>query len=291
MDKVLVFIETYQPFRHIVVAILILFLGHRLVRLAARWIERAMTQAHVEATVTRFISNISYFVMFAIVIIITLGQLGIQTTSLLAMLSAAGLAIGLALQGSLANLAAGLLLIIFRPFKVGDFIEAAGVQGTVQEVHILTTIMHSIDNLRLIVPNSQIMSSIITNYSVTDTRRVALTITVSYDDDLQQVKQLLHTLVAEHPLVLKEPAPVVGVSDLAESGINFAVRVWVQRRDVQTVQFDLREQIKRAFDQHGITMPYPQRTVYVRNGTGLESPARTTMGQKQQEGQGHALHE
>jgi small conductance mechanosensitive channel len=291
MDKILVFIETYNPFRHLLIAILILVLGHRLARLAARWIERAMTRAHIEPTVTRFVSNISYFVMFSIVIIITLGQLGIQTTSLLAMLSAAGLAIGLALQGSLANLAAGLLLIIFRPFKVGDFVEAAGVQGAVQEVHILTTIMHSADNLRLIVPNSQIMSSIITNYSVTDTRLAALTITVSYDDDLQQVKQLLQTLVAEHPLVLKEPAPVIGVADLAESGINFAVRVWVQRRDLQKVQFDLREQIKLAFDQYGITMPYPQRTVYVRNGTGLESPAVATLGQKQQESQGHELHE
>jgi small conductance mechanosensitive channel len=129
MDKILVFIETYNPFRHLLIAILILVLGHRLARLAARWIERAMTRAHIEPTVTRFVSNISYFVMFSIVIIITLGQLGIQTTSLLAMLSAAGLAIGLALQGSLANLAAGLLLIIFRPFKVGDFVEAAGVQG------------------------------------------------------------------------------------------------------------------------------------------------------------------
>jgi small conductance mechanosensitive channel len=286
-----VFIETYQPLRHLVVAILILFLGHRLARLASRWIERAMTRAHVEPTVTRFAANISYFFMFTIVLIITLGQLGIQTTSLLAMLSAAGLAIGLALQGSLANLAAGLLLIIFRPYKAGDFIEAAGVQGTVHEVHILTTIMHSIDNLRLIVPNSQITSSVITNYSVTDTRRVALTITVSYDDDLQQVKQLLHTLVAAHPLVLKEPAPVVGVSDLAESGINFAVRMWVQRRDLQTVQFDLREQIKLAFDQHGITMPYPQRTVYVRHGTGLDSPALASVRQKQQESQGHALPE
>jgi small conductance mechanosensitive channel len=250
-----------------------------------------MTRGHIEATVTRFVANISYFVMISVVIIITLGQLGIQTTSLLAMLGAAGLAIGLALQGSLSNLAAGLLLIIFRPFKVGDFIATAGVQGTVQEVHILTTIMHSADNLRLTVPNSQITNSVITNYSVTDTRLASLTITVSYEDDLQQVKQILQTLVAEHPLILKEPAPVIGVSDLAESGINFAVRVWVQRRDLQKVQFDLREQIKLAFDQHGITMPYPQRTVYVRNGTGLGSPAVAIPGQKQQEGQDHELHE
>jgi small conductance mechanosensitive channel len=289
MDKVIVFFETYNPLRHLAVAILILFLGHRLARLTSRWIERAMTRAQIEPTVTRFIANISYFVMFSIVIIITLGQLGIQTTSLLAMLSAAGLAIGLALQGSLSNLAAGLLLIIFRPFKTGDFIEAAGVQGTVHEVHILTTIMHSVDNLRLIVPNSQITSSIITNYSVTDTRLAALTITVSYDDDLQQVKQILQMLVAEHPLVLKDPAPVVGVADLAESGINFAVRVWAHRRDVQKVQFDLREQIKLAFDQHGITRPYPQRTVYVRSGT--DSHAVATQGQKQQESQEHAFPE
>jgi small conductance mechanosensitive channel len=240
-----------------------------------------MVRAQIEPTVTRFVTNISYFVMFSVVIIITLGQLGIQTTSLLAVLSAAGLAIGLALQGSLSNLAAGLLIIIFRPFRVGDFIAAAGVQGTVQEVHILTTIMHTADNLRLTVPNSQLTNTVITNYSVNDTRRADLTITVSYDDNLQQVKQLLHALLTAHPLVLQEPAPVIGVSDLAENGINFAVRVWVQRRDVQTVQFDLREQIKLAFDQHGITMPYPQRTVHVRQGGALESSAVTIPEQKE----------
>jgi small conductance mechanosensitive channel len=284
MDKILGFFETYHPFRHLATAILILFLGYRLARFASHWIERALVRAQIEPTVTRFATNISFYVLFSVVIIITLEQLGIQATSLLAVLGAAGLAIGLALQGSLSNLAAGLLIIIFHPFRVGDFIAAGAVQGTVQEVHILTTILHTADNLRLTVPNSQLTNTVITNYSVNDTRRADVTITVSYEDNLQQVKQLLHALIAAHPLVLKEPAPVIGVSDLAASGINFAVRVWVQRRDIQTVQFELREQIKLAFDQHGIIMPYPQHTVHVRNGVAIESPAVTIPEQKQKEG-------
>jgi small conductance mechanosensitive channel len=204
-------------------------------------------------------------------VIIALGQLGIQTTSLLAMLSAAGLAIGLALQGSLANLAAGLLLIIFHPFKQGDFIGAAGVEGTVQDVQILATTLHTADNLRLIVPNAKIMDGIITNYSVTPTRRVDFTIGVSYEDNLQQVKQVLTSLIAENPNILKEPAPFIGVSELGDSSINMVIRVWVQQANFRQVRFGVPEQIKLTFDQHGLTLPYPQHTVHLQNGT---SPAR-----------------
>jgi small conductance mechanosensitive channel len=266
MDSIVAFFETYHPLRHLAVAILILVVGMRLARLVSHWVERAMTRAHVEPTATRFITNISHIALVAVVVIMALSRLGIPTTSLLAVLSASALAIGLALQGSLSNLSAGLLLIIFRPFKAGDFIGAAGVQGTVQEVHILTTILHTIDNLRLIVPNSEITNSIITNFVATDTRRVDFTVGVSYEDDLQKVRQLLETLIAEHPLVLKDPAPFIGVSDLAESSVNIVIRVWVQRRDFQKVRFGLLEQIKLVFDQHGITIPYPQRTVHVQNG-------------------------
>jgi small conductance mechanosensitive channel len=214
-----------------------------------------------------------------VIIIIALGQLGVQTTSLLALLSAAGLAIGLALQGSLANLAAGLLLIIFRPFKQGDFIGAAGVEGTVQDVQILATTLHTVDNLRLTVPNAKITDGIITNYSVTPTRRVDFTVGVSYEDDLQQVQQVLDTLVAEHPSILKEPAPFIGVAQLGESSINFIIQVWVERVHLRQVRFGLPEQIKRAFDRHGITMPYPQHTVHLHNGT---RPAQQqTVGEQQ----------
>lgn len=181
MEQIMLFFAAYQPVRHLLFAILILVLGSWLVRFVIRWIERAMRRAQIEPTVTRFVLHISHFLLMIVVVIIALGQLGIETTSLLAMLGAAGLAIGLALQGSLANLAAGLLIIIFRPFKQGDFIGAAGVEGTVQNVQILATTLHTTDNLRLIVPNAKITDGIITNYSVTPTRRVDFTIGVSYD--------------------------------------------------------------------------------------------------------------
>jgi small conductance mechanosensitive channel len=269
MEHILLFFATYHPVRHLLLAILILVLGHWLVKRVTRWIERAMTHAQIETTVTRFVLHISHFILLIVVVIIALGQVGIQTTSLLAMLGAAGLAIGLALQGSLANLAAGLLLIIFRPFKQGDFIRAAGVEGTVQDVQILATTLHTTDNLRLIVPNAKITDGIITNYSVTPTRRVDFTIGVSYEDDLRQVKQVLTTLLAENPDILKEPAPFIGVSDLGDSSVNMVIRVWVHSANLRQVRFGVPEQIKLTFDQHGITLPYPQHTVHLQNGTSL----------------------
>src|SRR5262252_5273818 len=267
MGQIIGFFETFHPFRHLLFAILILVLGHGLIKFVTHWIERAMTRAQVEPTVTRFVSHVSYFILLIVVVIIALGQLGIQTTSLLAMLSAAGLAIGLALQGSLTNFAAGLLLILFRPIKQGDFVRAAGVEGTVQEVQMLTTTLHTADNLRLTVPNSKIMQDTITNYSVTPTRRIELTVGVSYDDDLQQVKHVLAALLAEEPGILKEPAPFVGVAKLGESSVDVVVQMWVQRADVRQVRSGFLEKIKLAFDQHGIRLPYPQRTVHLQNGT------------------------
>jgi small conductance mechanosensitive channel len=269
MEHILLFFSTYHPVRHLLLAILILVLGNWLVKRVTRWIERAMIHAQIETTVTRFVLHISHFILLIVVVTIALEQVGIQATSLLALLGAAGLAIGLALQGSLANLAAGLLLIIFRPFKQGDFIGAAGVEGTVQEVQILSTTLHTVNNLRLIVPNSKITDGIITNYSVMPTRRVDFTIRVSYQDNLQQVKQVLTTLLAENPDILKEPAPFIGVSDLGDSSVNMVIRVWVHSANLRQVRFGVPEQIKLTFDQHGITLPYPQHTVHLQNGTSL----------------------
>jgi small conductance mechanosensitive channel len=251
MDQIIGFFETYHPARHLLFALLILVLGYWLIKVVTHGLERAMTRAHVEPTVTRFLTHVSSVILLTVVAITALGELGIQTTSLLAMLSAAGLAIGLALQGSLTNFAAGLLLILFRPIKQGDFIRAAGVEGTVQEVQILTTTLHTADNLRLTVPNAQIMQDTITNYSVMPTRRMQLTVGVSHDDDLQEVKHVLAALIAEEPRILKEPAPFLGVSTLGENSVDIVLQVWVQLADVQKVRFGLPEQIKLAFDQHG----------------------------------------
>jgi small conductance mechanosensitive channel len=255
MDQIIGFFETFHPFRHLLFAILILVLGYWLMKVVTHWLERAMARAQVEPTVTRFVSHVSYFILLIVVAIIALGQLGIQTTSLLAMLSAAGLAIGLALQGSLTNFAAGLLLILFRPIKQGDFVRAASVEGTVQEVQLLTTTLYTADNLRLTVPNAKIMQDTITNYSVTPTRRIELTVGVSYDDDLQQVKHVLEALIAEESRILKEPAPFVGVAKLGESRVDVVVQVWVQRADVRQVRSGFLEKIKCAFAQHAIRLP------------------------------------
>jgi small conductance mechanosensitive channel len=266
MDEFVAFFATYQPVRHLIFAIVIVLIGRWLARFVSRLIERAMTAAHIEQTVINFITHIASILVMVFAVLMALGQLGIETTSILAVLGAAGLAIGLALQGSLSNLAAGVLLIIFRPFRQGDFIEAGGVLGTVQEIQMLTTVMNTPENFRLIVPNSEIMNGAITNYSVNETRRVDLTIGVSYDDDVRHVKQVLDTLVAENPLVLKEPAPFVAVSDFGDSSVNFVVWVWVKRPDFRQVRFGLPEQIKLTLDAHGITIPYPQRDLHLKNG-------------------------
>jgi small conductance mechanosensitive channel len=269
MEKIIEFIQTYNPLRHLIVAILIFFVGRWLAHRATGFIERAMERAGIEPTVTRFVSHISYVTMLVFIILIALGQLGVQTTSLLAVLGAAGLAIGLALQGSLANFAAGILIVAGRPFKLGDFISSGGVRGTVQEIQIFTTVVHTPDNLRHIIPNAQLTGDVITNYSANETRRVDLTIGVSYDDDVQQVKQVLTDLVTADPLVLEQPAPFVALSDFGDNSVNFVIRVWVKRPDFRSVRFGLPEQIKQAFDAQGITIPYPQRDVHLRNGAFL----------------------
>ena len=266
MNEIVAFFATYHPVRDLIVAIVIVLIGRWLARFISRLIERMMTAAHIEQTVINFITHIASILVMVFAILMALGRLGIETTSILAVLGAAGLAIGLALQGSLSNLAAGVLLIVFRPFRQGDFIEAGGGLGTVQEIQMLTTVMNTPENFRLIVPNSDIMNGVITNYSVNETRRVDLTIGVSYDDDVRHVKQVLDTLVAENPLVLKEPAPFVAVSDFGDSSVNFIVWVWIKRPDFRQVRFGLPEQIKLTLDAHGITIPYPQRDLHLKNG-------------------------
>ena len=201
------------------------------------------------------------------IIIAAIGQLGIQTTSLIAVMGAAGLAVGLALQGSLSNFAAGVLIVIFRPYRVGDFVEAAGISGSVEQVQILTTILKTPDNKRIIVPNAQIMDSIITNYSANDTRRVDLVVGVSYDDDLDKVRNTLRSLIDADDRILKDPECLIAVSELADSSVNFNVRPWVNAADYWGVYFGLTEAIKKRFDQEGISFPFPQQDVHMHTVT------------------------
>ncbi len=182
---------------------------------------------------------------------------------MLAVLGAAGLAVGLALQGSLSNFASGVLIVAFRPYRVGDYIEAGGVAGTVEDVQIFTTVMNSPDNKRIIVPNSHMMAGAITNYSANETRRINLVVGCGYGDDLDEVRQALEDIVAADSRILQDPPTTIAVSELGESSVNFVVRPWVKSQDYWGVHFDLTETIKKRFDANGISIPFPQRDVHV----------------------------
>ncbi|MDD3448701.1 MAG: mechanosensitive ion channel [Gammaproteobacteria bacterium] len=245
-------------------ALVVLILGRWVARLLANLLRRGLARAKVDETLSSFIVNVAYVALLVFVVISALGQLGMQTTSFIAVIGAAGLAIGLAFQGSLANFAAGALMIMFRPFRVGDFIEAGGVAGVVEEIQIVTTKLRTGDNKTVYVPNNKIMGDSITNYSAKETRRIDLVFGVGYEDDLQQVKTILQEILAADERVLKDPAPTIGVLALADSSVNFAVRPWVATADYWSVYFDLNETVKRRFDAAGISIPYPQRDVHIK---------------------------
>ncbi|HHP7244933.1 MAG TPA: mechanosensitive ion channel family protein [Elainellaceae cyanobacterium] len=247
----------------VLAAIAIFIIGRWVAKLSQRIVRRIMRRNDSDPTLIGFISNLTYFAVLACIIIAALSQLGVQTASFVAVLGAAGLAIGLALQGSLSNFAAGVLMLIFRPFKAGDFIEGAGTIGIVQEIQIFTTILKSPDNRKIIVPNSKLLSDNIINYSAESQRRVDLTFGVSYDDNLDQVKQVITDVLTSDRRILTDPAPRIGVSELADSSVNIAVWSWVNAADYLDVMFGLNETIKKRFDAEGITIPYPHQDVYM----------------------------
>ena len=248
---------------NITIAIIIFYVGKLVVSMLVRGVRKVMQRQEVDKTLETFVCNFLRIALMIIVFIAAISQLGIQTTSFIAIFGAAGLAVGLALQGSLSNFAAGVLIVLFRPYRVGDFVEAAGVAGTIEQVQILTTILKTPDNKQIIVPNSQIMDSIITNYSAKDTRRVDMVVGVSYEDDLDKVHKVLRELVAAEERILDDPACTIAVSELADSSVNFVVRPWVRAEDYWGVHFDMTEAIKKRFDQEGITFPFPQQDVYL----------------------------
>jgi len=248
---------------NLAIAIAIFYVGKFVISLVVRGIRKVMRRQEVEKTLETFICNLVRMVLLVVVIIAAIGQLGIETTSFIAIFGAAGLAVGLALQGSLSNFAAGVLIVLFRPYKVGDFVEAAGIAGTIEQVQILTTVLKTGDNKQIIIPNGQIMDSIITNFSANDTRRVDMVIGVSYEDDLDKVRSTIKELVAAEDRILDEPACTIAVSALADSSVNFVVRPWVKTPDYWGVMFDLTEAIKKRFDEEGISFPFPQQDVHL----------------------------
>ena len=247
----------------LIAAVAIFLIGRLVARVVTNGIRKLMSSQEVDRILETFVSNLVYWALMTFVIIAAINQIGVQTTSLIAIMGAAGLAVGLALQGSLANFAAGVLIIMFRPYKVGDYVEAAGIAGSVVQVQILTTILKTGDNKQIVVPNAQIMGSVITNYSANATRRVDMVIGIGYDDDIDKARDTIQELVDSDDRILKDPACLIAVSELADSSVNLIVRPWVKTSDYSGVNFGLTEAIKKRFDKEGISFPYPQQDVHL----------------------------
>lgn len=246
-------------------AIVVLVVGLWVIKLVSRALEKGMGAAKVDATLARFLGSLASVVMKALLFISVASMVGIATTSFIAILGAAGLAIGLALQGSLGNFAGGVLILLFRPYKVGDVINVSGVTGTVQSIEILNTVLSTPDNRRIIVPNGTAANSILTNFSSHDTRRVDIVFGVGYDADLKQAKDVITAVIHAHEKVLKDPAPMIVVSALGDNAVDITTRSWVNAADYWDVFFQLTESGKLALDEAGINIPYPQRDVHIYN--------------------------
>ena len=248
---------------NLVAAAAIFIIGRWVAKAVHKVVVKGMQRANVEPLLVKFLGNILYALLLTFVILAAISRIGIQTASLIAVIGAAGLAVGLALQGSLANFAAGVMVIIFRPYRIGDYVEAGGVSGTVEDVQIISTELSTPDNRKIIVPNGQMMSGAVVNYSAHATRRVDLTVGVGYDDDIDTVRRVLESVVADDPRVLSEPAPNIRMNAMGDSSITWIVRPWVQASDYWDVYWEMTEEIKRRFDREGISIPFPQRDVHL----------------------------
>ncbi|KMV28843.1 small-conductance mechanosensitive channel MscS [Photobacterium swingsii] len=248
---------------NLVSALLILFIGNLIVKGIANGVAKVLRKKNMDDAVVEFLHSLVRYLLFVIVLIAALGRLGVQTASVVAVIGAAGLAIGLALQGSLSNFAAGVLIVSFRPFKSGDYVEIGGVAGSVESIQIFSTVLKTPDNKMVVVPNGSVIGSPITNYSRHATRRIDYVIGVSYDADLKKTKEVLSRVVAAEPRVLKDPETTVGVVALADSSVNFVVRPWVKTEDYWGVYFDLLQAIKEELDKENIGIPFPQMDVHL----------------------------
>jgi small conductance mechanosensitive channel len=261
MDKIMEMVSLYGV--NIVTALAIFIVGRWIAKAVRSMVRKVMAKKNVDPIIIGFTCNMAYIAMLAFIIIAALGQLGIQTTSFIAILGAAGLAIGLALQGSLSNFAAGFLMVIFRPFNVGDYIEGAGVAGTVEEIQIFTTTLVTPDNKTVIIPNSKLTGDNIINWTAKGTRRVDMVFGIGYGDDIDKARQIMTDILAKDERILKEKPTQISVVELADSSVNFVVRPWAKVSDYWGVYMDAMENIKKAFDAAGVSIPFPQRDVHV----------------------------
>ncbi|KAA1196521.1 small-conductance mechanosensitive channel MscS [Vibrio cholerae] len=248
---------------NVISAILILFIGNLVVKGVAGSVANVLKKKEMDKAVVDFIHGLVRYTLFIIVLIAALSRIGVQTASVVAVIGAAGLAVGLALQGSLSNFAAGVLIVAFRPFKSGDYVEIGGVAGSVDSIQIFQTVLKSPDNKMVVVPNSAVIGGAITNYSRHETRRVDMVIGVSYKSDLQKTKRVLRETLEKDPRILKDPDMTIGVLTLADSSINFVVRPWCKTSDYWAVYFDSMQAIKEALDANGIEIPFPQMNVHL----------------------------
>jgi small conductance mechanosensitive channel len=249
----------------ILVALLIFVVGRWVSKRVAAAVAAATERANVDATLTNFLRSVVYMALLVMVVLAAVQTLGVEATSFFAILGAAGLAVGLALKDSLANFSSGVMLVFFRPFKAGDYVEAGGVSGTVDSISIFNTIMKTPDNRVIIVPNSQIYAGSITNFSTMQTRRIDLVFGISYDDDVVRAKEVMQSVIEADERILKDPAPTIMMLELADSSVNFAVRPWVATADYWSVRGHLLEQIKKALEDNGMSIPYPQRDLHLIN--------------------------
>jgi len=261
MDTAVEMLMAYGP--KLLLALLVLIIGMWIVNRVVRVMNKGMERAGTEPTLAKFLQSLVSIGLKALLLISVASMVGIETTSFIAILGAAGLAVGLALQGTLANFAGGVLILMFRPYKVGDYVDAQGVNGTVASIQIFNTVIKTPDNKTIIVPNGSISNGIITNFSTEATRRVDFVFGIGYDDDMKKAKDIIARLVEADERSLKDPAPQIVVSNLGESSVDITVRVWVNAADFWGLKFDLTEAVKAAFDAEGVSIPFPQRDLHV----------------------------
>jgi len=263
--QVTFFITTYGI--KIIGAIIILILGRIAAGIGRKIVKRILEKSKTDPAIVSFVGSMIYFLILIFAVLAALAKFGIQTASFVAILGAAGFAVGFALQGSLANFAAGVLILVLRPFKIGDFIDGAGVAGTVKDIQLFTTVLATPDNIKIMVPNGKLFGDTIKNISAFDTRRVDLVIGIGYTSDIQKAYDVMMNLIKEDTRILSDPPATIAVSELADSSVNFVVRPWVKKEDYWGVKFDLTRKIKEAFDENGIEIPFPQQVVHMMSET------------------------
>lgn len=260
-DKAVELLIQYIP--NVLLAILVLIVGLKLIKVLAKGMDKAMARKDLDKSLRHFLSSMVTIILKVVLFISIASMLGIATTSFIALLGAAGLAVGLALQGSLANFAGGVLILFFKPYSVGEFISAQGFMGTVKEIQVFNTVLNTPDNKVVIIPNGPMSNGPITNFSREETRRVDLVFGIGYDDDIKKAQDVLLDIISDHKKILGDPAPLVRVGELADSSVNFNTRVWVKSEDYWDVFYDLQETVKQRFDKEGISIPYPQRDMHM----------------------------